>query len=95
LGTRIHVREGIAQTFVDMLTQYAQGAAATLGSELFAETIMSSLLFYYRQKESVMGLIEWDKKDATLLTGRAIWGDKGCFLQPTILYRPKARAEIV
>jgi len=95
LGTRIYVQEGIAQKFVDMFTQYAQRAAATLGSDPFAETTMTSPLFHHRQKETVMGLIEQGKKDATVLTGGATWGDKGCFVQPTIFYQPSAGAEIV
>ncbi|OCK75160.1 aldehyde dehydrogenase [Lepidopterella palustris CBS 459.81] len=95
LGTRIYVQRGIADEFVQKLKGGVEGFAQTLGADPFEPTTMSSPLFHHRQKETVMAFLEQGKKDAELITGGDSWGTKGCFVQPTIFYKPKPGADIV
>jgi len=42
-----------------------------------------------------MAFLKQGKQDAELITGGDSWGTKGCFVQPTIFYKPKPGAAIV
>ena len=95
LGTRIYVQSGVAQNFVDQLKQQVSGVAASLGSDVFSPTTISGPLFHHRQKETVLKFLHQGSDEAVLLTGGSSWGDKGCFVQPTIFYKPRPGASIL
>jgi len=95
LGTRIYVQRGVADEFVQKLKGGVEYFAQSLGADPFNMTTMSSPLFHHRQKETVMAFLEKGKHEAELITGGDSWGTKGCFVQPTIFFRPKPGADIV
>lgn len=95
LGTRIYVQEGIADSFVKGLKSAVEGFATTLGYDPFSLTTPSSPLFHHAQKETVMKFLDIGKKDATLVTGGDSWGDKGCYVQPTVFLNPRRDSELV
>lgn len=95
LGTRVYVQEGVAEVFVEYLKQGVNQVASTLGADPFAEGTFSSPLFHHRQRDTVAGFLEQGKADATLITGGNTWGEKGCYIEPTIFYKPKAGADIL
>jgi aldehyde dehydrogenase (NAD+) len=95
LGTRVYVQETIANDFIEKLTKQVEGAATTLRSDPFDKTSFMSPLFHRRQRDMVMKFLNQGQTEATLVTGGSSWGDKGCFVQPTIFYKPKNGADIV
>jgi len=95
LGTRVYVQETIASDFIEKLTKQVEGAATMLGSDPFEKTSFMSPLFHHRQRDTVMKFLNQGKTEATLVTGGSSWGDKGCFVQPTIFYKPKDGADVV
>ena len=95
LGTRVYVQETIANEFIEKLTRQVEGAATLIGNDPFDQTSFMSPLFHHRQRDTVMKFLVQGKTEATLLTGGSSWGDKGCFVQPTVFYKPKDGADIV
>jgi aldehyde dehydrogenase (NAD+) len=94
LGTRIYVHESIAEQFLAGLKAAVEGYGATLGANPQDPTTMSSPLYHQRQKDSVMKFIARGKEEAELVTGGESWGEKGCFVQPTLFFKPKKGAQI-
>lgn len=95
LGTRIYVQEPIVDAYLVGLKKAVEGYASSLGSDPFSMSTMSSPLYHTRQKESVMRSLEQGKKEAEVITGGGSWGDRGCFVEPTIFFKPADNAEIV
>lgn len=95
LGTRIYVQESISEKFLEALKGRVEGYGSTLGADPLAMTTMSSPMYHHRQKESVMKAIEQGKKEAQLITGGESWGKEGCFVKPTIFFKPVKGAEVV
>ncbi len=95
LGTRIYVQERIAADFLAALKMAVEGYASTLGADPMAPTTMSGPLYHARQRDSVLKSIEQGKKEAELITGGEAWGTEGCYVKPTIFYKPETGAQIV
>jgi aldehyde dehydrogenase (NAD+) len=95
LGTRVYVEEAIADTFVGMLKAGVSQIATTLGSDPFHEATFSSPLYHRRQRDTVARFLEKGKSEATVVTGGDTWGDKGCYVQPTIFYKPTPGSDIL
>lgn len=95
LGTRIYVQESIADQFIALFKNMVEGFSQTLGNDPHDISAMSSPLFNHRQKEVVMKFLEIGKRDATLLTGGNSWGEKGCWVQPTVFTKPDRNSDIV
>jgi aldehyde dehydrogenase (NAD+) len=94
LGTRVYVQEGIAEEFLKALTARVEGYGQTLGADPMDMSTMSSPLYHRRQRDSVLKSIEQGKKEAQLVTGGAAWGTEGCYVQPTIFYKPTPDSQI-
>lgn len=94
LGTRIYVHESIAETFVAGLKAVVEGYGSTLGADPQDPTTMSSPMYHQRQKDTVMKFITQGKTEAELITGGETWGDKGCYVKPTLFFKPQKGAQI-
>jgi len=94
LGTRIYVHESIADMYLAGLKAAVEGYGSTLGADPQNPTTMSSPLYHQRQKDTVMKFIDQGKEEAELITGGESWGDKGCFVQPTLFFKPRKGAQI-
>lgn len=95
LGTRVYVQEGVADTFVAMVKEGVSQLAATLGADPFDERTFTSPLYHRRQRDIVAGFLEKGKSEATVITGGDTWGEKGCYVQPTIFYKPKPGSDVL
>jgi aldehyde dehydrogenase (NAD+) len=94
-GTRLYVHEKIAESFMQALKGAVEGLAATLGADPYDNSTMSSPMFHAAQKNRVLAYIETGKKEAELVTGGKTKGDKGCYIEPTVFYKPKKGAKIM
>ncbi|MCJ1302880.1 hypothetical protein MMC08_005685 [Hypocenomyce scalaris] len=95
LGTRIYVHESISERFIAGLKARVEDYASTLGADPMDATTMSSPMYHERQRDTVMRFIEQGKTEAELITGGETWGDQGCYIKPTLFFKPKSGAEIV
>lgn len=95
LGTRMYVHEDVAQEMTARMKGIVEYMASTLESDPLSPTTLSSPLYNHRQKEVVLKYLEEGKKEATLLTGGATVGEKGCYVQPTIFINPSKSAKIL
>lgn len=95
LGTRIYVQEAVTEKFIEGLKARVEGYGSTLGADPFEMTTMSGPMYHHRQKETVMASIEQGKKEAELITGGEVWGTEGCYIKPTIFFKPREGADIV
>lgn len=95
VASRIYVQEDIAENFVAGLSQMAQGMTKMLGGDPLDERTITSPLYNHSQKERVLGFLESGRSDAETLAGGEPWGEKGCFIKPTIFYKPAANARVL
>ncbi|KAL6231977.1 hypothetical protein BDW75DRAFT_247554 [Aspergillus navahoensis] len=84
LGTRIMVEDAIAEQFVRLLKEKSDAFAATLGSDPMDPKTASSPLYHHKQRDSVVDFLE----------SGATWSDKGCYILPTIFYKPQPGADV-
>jgi len=94
-GTRIYVHEKIAEPFMQAMKAAVEGVAATLGADPNDPSTMSCPMFHAAQKNRVLAYIETGKKEAELITGGKTKGDKGCYIEPTVFYKPAKGAKIM
>lgn len=94
-GTRIYVHESIADAFIKSFKIKVESVGATLGSDPNDLTTTTSPVFHAAQKRSVLAHIELGKQEADLITGGNTWGDRGCYIEPTVFYKPCKGARIV
>ncbi|KAI0147674.1 aldehyde dehydrogenase domain-containing protein [Xylariaceae sp. FL1272] len=95
VGTRMYVHEDCAQEMIFRMKGIAEYMGSTLGSNPLEPTTMTGPLATKRQKEVVLKYIEEGKNEATLLTGGASFGEKGCYVQPTIFINPAKTAKVL
>lgn len=73
----------------------AEYMGSGLGSSPLDPSTITSPLYNHRQRDVVMKFIEEGKNEATLLTGGSSFGDKGCYVQPTIFINPSKSAKVL
>lgn len=95
LGTRIYVHKYSAKEFVEGLKTTVEGYVSTLGADPQDKTTMSSPIYHSGQKETVMKYIAQGKTEAELITGGEAFGKNGCYVKPTLFFKPKPGARIV
>jgi phenylacetaldehyde dehydrogenase len=92
-GSRLYVQSGIFDQVIEGLAGAAKGMK--IGTAFDPETQVGPVVSE-RQLQRVMGMIERGVAGgAELIAGGARVGDRGFYIEPTILARPKADAEIV
>jgi aldehyde dehydrogenase (NAD+) len=94
-GTRIYVHNKIAEPFIRSFKTLVEGLASALGSDPNDLSTTTTPVFHVAQKRRVMDAIAQGKKEAELITGGGVWGDKGCYIEPTVFYKPCKDARIV
>ncbi|KAI0872111.1 aldehyde dehydrogenase domain-containing protein [Hypoxylon argillaceum] len=95
LGTRLYVHEDVAQEMIARMKGIAEYMGSGLGSSPLDPSTITSPLYNHRQRDVVMKFIEEGKNEATLLTGGSSFGDKGCYVQPTIFINPSKSAKVL
>ncbi|KAL5349992.1 hypothetical protein ACLOAV_005028 [Pseudogymnoascus australis] len=88
-ASRVYVQEEIASKFIMGLKGEFEKAASALGADPLEKTTSLGPLADKMQLERVLSFIDDGKKRAKLLTGGKRRGDKGCFVEPTILLDPE------
>jgi aldehyde dehydrogenase (NAD+) len=94
-GTRIYVHNKIAEPFITSFKTLVEGLASTLGSDPNDLSTTTTPVFHVAQKRRVLDAIAQGKKEAELITGGGVWGDKGCYIEPTVFYKPCKDARIM
>jgi aldehyde dehydrogenase (NAD+) len=95
LGTRVYLHEDIANEVLAQILKITDEYEDNLGSDPLAEGTWSSPLFHKAQKATVLKFIDAGKKEATLLGGGATFGDRGCYVKPTIFTNPSPNATVL
>jgi aldehyde dehydrogenase (NAD+) len=94
-GTRIYVHNKIAEPFIRSFKTLVEGLASTLGSDPNNLSTTTTPVFHMAQKRRVLDAIAQGKKEAELITGGGVLGDKGCYIEPTVFYKPCKDARIM
>jgi aldehyde dehydrogenase (NAD+) len=95
LGTRIFVHEAVVDEYVTKLKAKLEYHRSTLGSDPFDKKTISSPLYHHRQRDTVVSFLEQGVKEAEVLIGGKAFGDKGCYIEPTLFYKPNSNAHVV
>jgi aldehyde dehydrogenase (NAD+) len=88
-SSRLYVHEEIAPKFIEALKERFENSGDMMGGDPLERTTGLGPLVDRVQLERVQGYIEKGKTSATLLTGGAKKGEKGCFVLPTIFLDPQ------
>jgi phenylacetaldehyde dehydrogenase len=92
-GARLYVEEGIAETVLERLAEEAR--SLKIGPGLEPETRIGPLVSE-EQLHKVLGYVRGGiEEGAALVTGGSRWGDRGFFMEPTILSQATADMRIV
>ena len=96
MASRIFIQEGIADKFIGALKSALEGASASgaIGDPMDKNTMVGPLADK-SQFDRVMSFIESGKKDGQLITGGTRKGDKGNFVEPTIIKNASSTSQIV
>lgn len=93
-SSRTLVQEGIAPKFIEALKTQFQNFSHAMGDTLKAETFLGPLADK-KQFESVMGFLEQGRKEGVeVLAGGGRKGDKGNFVEPTLLLNPSSKSKV-
>jgi aldehyde dehydrogenase (NAD+) len=95
LGTRIFVHETVVDEYVTKLKAKLEYHRSILGSEPFDKKTISSPLYHHRQRDTVVSFLEQGVKEAEVLIGGKAFGDKGCYIEPTLFYKPNSNTHVV
>lgn len=95
LATRIYVHESLAEKFVQGIKANLEGYASNLGKDPLDKQTVSSPLAHKGQLKRVLEFLEKGKDEAQLIMGGLRFGTRGCYVEPTIYYKPKPDAEVV
>jgi len=94
-GSRVFVHESIADKFLEGLKDIFDKASQGLGASPLEVTTSMGPVVDQKQFDRIMTYIEGGKSSASLVTGGARKGDKGCFIEPTIFKDPAADSAIL
>lgn len=95
LATRVYVHASIVDNFVQRMRAQLEAHAKTLGKGPLDSGTVSAPLAHHGQLARVLNFLEVGKTEAELVTGGGRFGSKGCYVEPTIFYKPKQDAEIM
>jgi aldehyde dehydrogenase (NAD+) len=94
LGTRVYVHESLADRYLEGMKQILESSKASLGKSPLDQNTTAAPLAHVGQLNRVLAFLEKGKKEAQLITGGSRFGTIGCYVEPTIFFQPKVRAEI-
>lgn len=93
-SSRVLVQEGIAPKFIEGIKKAFEDAAKKMGDPSLADTAFGPLADK-KQFDRVMGFLTDGKKEGIqVLTGGGRIGDKGTFVQPTVLLNPDVKSRV-
>ncbi|KAJ4509656.1 hypothetical protein HRR83_007029 [Exophiala dermatitidis] len=93
-SSRVLVQEGIAPKFIEGIKTYFENAAKKMGDPSLPETTFGPLADK-KQFERVMQFLKDGKAEGVeVLTGGDRLGDKGAFVQPTVLLNPDLKSRV-
>ena len=93
-ASRVLVQEGIAPKFIEAVKEAFDNAAKKMGDPSLADTAFGPLADK-KQFERVMGFLRDGKAEGVqVLTGGGRKGDKGTFVQPTVLLNPDVKSKV-
>lgn len=95
LATRVYLHEDIADEVLARIVKISEAFEANMGSDPLTEGTWSCPLFHRAQQQTVLKFIEFGKEEATLLRGGVTFGEKGCYITPTIFVKPAPNAKIL
>ncbi|EXJ72569.1 uncharacterized protein A1O5_03715 [Cladophialophora psammophila CBS 110553] len=95
LGTRVYVHESLAEDFVAGMKAKMDKYCETLGNNPLDITTASMPLAHRAQLQRVLDFLEIGKKEASCVRGGVRFSTKGCYVEPTIFFKPPPDAEIV
>jgi aldehyde dehydrogenase (NAD+) len=93
-SSRVLVQEGIAPKFIEGVKKAFEDAAKKMGDTSLKETAFGPLADR-KQFDRVMGFLKDGKAEGIqVLTGGDSLGDKGAFVQPTVLLNPDVKSRV-
>ncbi|EXJ95887.1 hypothetical protein A1O1_01012 [Capronia coronata CBS 617.96] len=93
-SSRVLVQEGIAPEFIAGIKTFFENAAKKMGDPSLPETAFGPLADK-KQFERVMSFLEAGKAEGIqILAGGERLGDKGAFVQPTVLLNPDLKSRV-
>lgn len=93
-SSRVLVQEGIAPKFIEAIKAAYEEADKKMGDAALESTLFGPLADK-KQFERVMGYLKDGKAEGVqILTGGERKGDKGAFVQPTILLNPDLNSKV-
>ena len=93
-ASRVLVQEGIAPKFIEAVKEAFDNAEKKMGDPSLADTAFGPLADK-KQFDRVMGFLSEGKAEGIqVLTGGARKGDKGTFVQPTVLLNPDVKSKV-
>ena len=95
LGTRIYVHEDVAARYIKDMKQNFESATKAMSGHPLDGTTSGAPLAHSGQLTKVLEFLEQGKSEAELVIGGSRIGDVGCYVRPTIFFRPKSGAEIM
>ena len=92
-SSRVLVQEGLAPKYIEGVKKAMQDAEKKMGDPTNADTAYGPLADK-KQFERVMGYLEGARKEGTdIAVGGGRQGDKGAFVQPTVLMNPDLKSK--
>lgn len=92
-GMRIYVHTSVAEKFVQGMKTAYENHGKTLTSPDINP--FGGPVFHHRQFNTVLSFIDKGKKEAQLIAGGTRHGEKGCYIDPTIFYKPIKGADVM
>ncbi|KAK4579889.1 hypothetical protein LTR86_000090 [Recurvomyces mirabilis] len=93
-ASRVLVQEGIAPKFIEAIKVAFEKAGEKMGDPSLKETMFGPLADK-KQFERVMSFLDEGRKEGLeYLTGGSRKGDKGTFVQPTIILKPDVKSKV-
>jgi len=92
-ASRIYVHRSIADSFITAYVSRMKSAAGSLGDPQDASVALGPLADA-ASFSRVRAMIERGKTEAELVVGGEQYGEKGCFIEPTVFLNPKPGAQI-
>jgi aldehyde dehydrogenase (NAD+)/retinal dehydrogenase len=92
-ASRVYVQRTIADQFIEEYKKKMAAAANDLGDPQDAGIRLGPMVDE-SHLERVKAMVERGRLEAELVVGGARYGDKGCFMEPTVFLNPKNDAEI-
>ncbi len=92
-GSRIYVQRGVYERFVDEFVAFTRTLKLGAGTERDAQI---GPVISERQLARVMGYIESGRSEgAAILAGGRRWGERGYFVEPTVVCRAEEKGRLV